>query len=292
MLKFGILCSGKLGFEVLKQIIPNYNVSFILTENNSKEIISLANKKNIPLFSGNPRKNDTGYEFIKNYNIDIIASINYLFLIDKKIIEHPRILSFNFHGSLLPKYRGRTPHVWAIINGEKETGVTAHLIDKECDTGDIIKQIVVPIENDDTGADILEKYSKLYYPLFKEVITLITTKNLKVIPQNNDLASFFGKRTPEDGEINWNWKSNKIRNWIRAQAEPYPGAFTYYYGKKIIIDKVSINNSIINEEDNAGEIISLNPLTIKTGNGSIDIESIRTENCTFEIGKMFGNEDR
>lgn len=292
MLKFGILCSGKLGFEVLKQIIPNYNVSFILTDNNSKEIISLANKKNIPLFSGNPRKNDTGYEFIKNYNIDIIASINYLFLIDKKIIEHPRILSFNFHGSLLPKYRGRTPHVWAIINGEKETGVTAHLIDKECDTGDIIKQIVVPIENDDTGADILEKYSKLYYPLFKEVITLITTKNLKVIPQNNDLASFFGKRTPEDGEINWNWKSNKIRNWIRAQAEPYPGAFTYYYGKKIIIDKVSINNSIINEEDNAGEIISLNPLTIKTGNGSIDIESIRTENCTFEIGKMFGNEDR
>jgi methionyl-tRNA formyltransferase len=100
---------------------------------------------------------------LKEHHIetDLILSINYLFLLDEEMISKLP-LAINIHGSLLPKYRGRTPHVWSIINGETKTGVTAHIIDADCDTGDIVKQIVVPIEKDDTGATILEKYEKIY----------------------------------------------------------------------------------------------------------------------------------
>ena len=81
---------------------------------------------------------------------------SYLFLIEKDIILHPRFLTFNIHGSLLPKYRGRAPHIWAIINNEKETGITAHVIDEKCDSGDIISQIKIKIEE-----ILVDKYLKI-----------------------------------------------------------------------------------------------------------------------------------
>ena len=127
MITLGVLCSGGLGFDTLVKIHKEYQIKFILTDEKSIEIIQFSKEQEIPLFIGNPR-NGTGYQFIKNISVDVITSINYLFLIANDIISHPEKLIFNIHGSLLPKYRGRTPHVWAIINGEKKTGITAHLI--------------------------------------------------------------------------------------------------------------------------------------------------------------------
>ncbi len=292
MLTIGVLCSGGLGLDTLSKIAEDYNIQFVLTDSNSTEIIEFVTKNNIPFYAGNPR-NGKGYSFIKKYKVDVIASINYLFLIEEDIINHSYLLSFNIHGSLLPKYRGRTPHVWAIINGENKAGITAHIIDSGCDTGKIIYQIEIPIEFNDTGANILEKYAKAYYPLVKKVLNDAEKNELKLIDQNEDEATFFGKRTPKDGEINWNWNKEKIRNWVRAQAYPYPGAFTFYSNNKIIIDKVSFSEkkTIINQLN--GEIIQLKPnVVVKTINGAINVDIIRTENCTFTLGNIFGNENR
>ena len=165
MITLGVLCSGGIGFDTLVKIHKEYQIKFILTDNKSIEIIQFSKEQEIPLFIGNPR-NGTGYQFIKNISVDVITSINYLFLIANDIISHPKKLIFNIHGSLLPKYRGRTPHVWAIINGEKKTGITAHLIDSGCDTGSIIEQIEIDIEHNDTGANTVRKiYESLYFPL-------------------------------------------------------------------------------------------------------------------------------
>src|SRR5690606_38202127 len=117
--------------------------------------------KFITLFIGNPR-NGRGHAFLKNYSFDVLLSVNYLYLIEEDLIKMPRRFAINLHGSLLPKYRGRTPHVWAIINGEKKTGVTAHLITKGCDEGPIVSQIQIPIEIQDTGNDILNKFKQKY----------------------------------------------------------------------------------------------------------------------------------
>jgi methionyl-tRNA formyltransferase len=292
MLILGVLCSGGLGFDTLLKIHKVYEIQFILTDKKSVDIIQFSKERNIPVFAGNPR-NGAGYKFIKDISVDVIVSINYLFLIEEDIFNHSNKITFNIHGSLLPKFRGRTPHVWAIIKGEKKTGITAHFINSGCDTGKIIAQIEIPIEENDTGGILLEKYAKEYFPLIENVLEKVESNQLTLTEQIEANASYFGKRTSVDGEINWTWNEETIRNWIRAQAHPYPGAFTFYEGQKIIIDKISIIDYKSNASIQAGEIVQVNSeIIVKTGKGFIKLDRIRTENCIFKVGKKFKNEDR
>ena len=281
-LSIGVLCSGNLGFKLLEQIFNKYGVKFVFTDTNSKQIKEFCTNEEIPCFIGNPR-NGKASNFIKNYTSDILISVNYLFIIEKDVIEMGRKLTFNVHGSLLPKYRGRTPHVWSIINGEKYTGITAHLIDEGCDTGDILSQIEIPIECNDTGNDVLLKFYENYLQLIDSVIELFKNGEFKPLKQDDRKATYFGKRTPEDGQINWNWQKQRIYNWIRAQANPYPGAFSYYDNQRIIIDEIEFSDFGYNNEMRNGEILNLSPLLIKTPNGVIEIKSIR-ESVKFKIG--------
>lgn len=233
-----VMVSGGLGLKALMHLVEGKDqVVCVFTDSGSHSIIELCDEHSIPCFKGNPR-NGKGKTFIEKYNVDVLASINYLFLIEKDLIEYPKGLAFNIHGSLLPKYRGRTPHVWAIINGETKTGITAHRIDADCDTGDIIHQVEVPIEQNDTGAVILKKFEELYIPMIDNVLDSFRKDSVTYRKQNDQEATFFGKRTPESGHIKWEWTQEQIRNWVRAQAFPYPGAFVWLNGQKITIDRV------------------------------------------------------
>lgn len=284
-MKIGVLVSGDLGLNLLKYLSCKNRIIFVMTDKSSLGIIEFCNEKNWPVFTGNPRKG-TSKNFLKRTEIDVLISVNYLFLIEEDLISLPKKFAFNIHGSLLPKYRGRTPHVWAIINNEKETGITAHLIEKGCDTGPIIEQVKVPIEADDTGHKILEKFKMLYPSLVDTVLEKITSNNLQPVPQEDFRATFFGKRTPADGEISWNWQKERICNWVRAQAYPYPGAYSHCNGEKVIIDEVEFTedgyfNDMIN-----GLILSTEPLKVKTPNGVIKIKKIRNKQFTFHEGEI------
>ena len=275
-MNLALFVSGGLGFKVLKHLMDSkHSIKCVFTDSNSKGIVETAKDNHLPIFTGNPR-NEVAHRFIDAYAIDIILSVNYLFLIEHSLFSKAR-LAVNIHGSLLPKYRGRTPHVWAIINNESKTGVTAHLIDDGCDTGDIVKQKEVIIENTDTGADVLAKFNKLYVPLADEIISDFERGSITLLAQNHENATFFGKRTPDDGRINWEWQKERIRNWIRAQAYPYPGAFTYSEGldEKIIIDEVVFSNKGFKETDQNGLIVSLDPVCVKTPNGVLELKNIR-----------------
>ena len=278
--KIALLVSGKLGFSLLIDLFEFTIISFVATDKNSKEIIDFAQLKNIPLFIGNPR-NGKLYHFINKEPCKILLSINYLFLIEKDVFN---LFSYpiNFHGSLLPKYRGRTPHVWAIINNETETGVTAHFIDEGCDTGEIILQKKIPILENDTGFAILEKYNEIYPIMVRDVIKLCESGNVEKTKQENSLSTIYGKRTPNDGKINWNWQKERIRNWVRAQAFPYPGAFTFINEKKIIIDAVSFSDIGFNNELPNGTILQVEPsLVIKTSNGAVKLDEVRNNQVAF-----------
>ena len=284
-MKLGILSSGNLGKDTLEKIILNFNVVFVLTDSNSQGILSLCEENKIPYFKGNPR-NSKGYDFIKKIEVDIIVSINYLFLIEKDIIQHSKQLTFNIHGSLLSKYRGRTPHVWSIINNEKETGITAHVIDEGCDTGDIISQIKIPINEIETGAEILNKFKLEYYNLILGIFKKLNSGKLELIKQDEQLATYFGKRTPEDGRINWNWQKDRIKNWVRAQAYPYPGAFSYVNNQKLIIDKVKDCSYGFRFDTENGTVLALTPnIVVKTTNGALEIKKSR-QKLTIEIGDI------
>jgi len=279
----GVLASGDLGRDTLQKIIFNFDIAFVLTDNNSQEIFKICKSNEIPFFKGNPRKG-LGYDFIKNKEVDVIVSVNYLFMVERDIINHPKKLIFNIHGSLLPKYRGRTPHVWAIINNEKETGITAHIIDEKCDAGDIIAQIKIPINKRDTGADILSKYKLEYYNLVAGVLEKLKKGKLELMKQDENLATYFGKRTAEDGKINWNWKKERIVNWIRAQAFPYPGAFSYVKDQKIVIDEVEEVILEVSDKIKSGIILAVIPnIIVNTSNGALELTRLR-EKLNVKIG--------
>ena len=284
-MRIGVLASGNLGYSVLKHLIAKNEVPFVMTDKNSKEIINLCKDYNYPVLIGNPRNGNSG-EFVQGKTIEVLISINYLFIIEEDLIKLPKKLAFNIHGSLLPKYRGRTPHIWAIINNEKEAGITAHIIDKGCDTGDIIEQITVPISFNDTGAMILEKYKQLYIPLIDSVLQKIEDDTIQLISQKNQNSTYFGKRSPNDGKIDWNWQKERIRNWIRAQAYPYPGAFSYYNNKKVIIDEIEFKDFGFSHVMTNGLVLSTNPLMIKTPNGVVEIKKIRDNQIAFEVDQI------
>ncbi|MFP8487467.1 methionyl-tRNA formyltransferase [Gracilimonas sp. Q87] len=278
-MRIGILASGGLGYKVLSDLIKQIEKPvFIASDSNSEYIIEFAKQNSVQLFTGNPRDGKL-VEFLKKYQIeaDLILSINYLFLLDEELIDS-LALAINVHGSILPKYRGRTPHVWSIINGEAQTGVTAHIIDTDCDTGDIVEQLVIPIEKDDTGATILKKYEKIYPELLLSVLEEIQSEQLKRVKQDDSKATYFGKRTPDDGLINWNWHKERIRNWVRAQAHPYPGAFSLLNGEKVIIDEVNYSDVGFSDTIKNGTILEIkeNPI-IKCPNGAIELTQVRNQ---------------
>lgn len=260
-----IYCAfGKLGFDCLKNLLENknYNIIYILThkENLEFSVDTLAEREKIPYSYVDLRKDERELMGILENNVDYLISINYRYIIPKKIFEKVKF-ALNIHGSLLPKYRGRTPHVWNIINGEKVTGITCHKIEKIVDTGDIIYQEKLEIKDNYTGNDLLEKMQERYPEILLKSLKKIEKGTLELKKQNEDEATYFGKRVPEMGYISFYSNYLSIYNFIRAQAFPYPGA--YYFlenGKKILIDEIEkvelsserINNAMI------GKIINEN----------------------------------
>lgn len=287
-IKFGILASGGLGYSCLVDIIKLNQVDFVFTDSKSETIIELCKINQISIYVGNPR-NDNAKLFIKKFNIDVILSINYLFIVTDFIYSHPTKYSINFHGSLLPKYRGRTPHIWAIINNEKEAGITAHLISDGCDEGDIIYQEKINIEDHVTGADLLSIYESRYSLVITEVITKIENNTIKPIAQDHSKATYFRKRTPDDGEINWNWQKERIRNWVRALSKPYPGAFSFINGQKIVINEIRFSEYGFSDTDLNGKIINTDQgLIVKVQNGAIEIIDFEIENkVIINVGDLF-----
>lgn len=284
-MKQGLLCSGMLGYSALEHLQKNRHVSFVCTDTASVDIQQFCEQHQMSVFTGNPR-NGRIDAFLEDKEIDLLLSVNYLFIIEPKLIRLPKILAFNIHGSLLPKYRGRTPHVWAIINGESETGITAHLIEEGVDTGDIILQKTIPITRDDTGASVLQKYHKAYIPLIEEVLTLIESGAMQLTKQDASKATYFGKRTPEDGQINWNWQKERIRNWVRAQAHPYPGAFTMIEGNKVVIDRIDFTDYGYHNHDPNGLIQSADPILVKTPNGVVELSQVREGKAYLRKGQI------
>jgi methionyl-tRNA formyltransferase len=272
-----LACSGLLGNKVLRYLYKKEKIYGVLTDKKSNEIINFCNKNKINCFTGNARQ-DVCFEFLKKYQNCILFSVNYLFLFDERTINLFEY-KFNIHGSLLPKYRGRTPHVWAIINNEKKTGITIHQIVLECDAGDIYYQKEVPIQYGDTGGSTLNKYFYHYPRLIVEFLQVLRMGKLISVKQNAWLATYFDKRISEDGRINWDWQRERIYNWVRALAPPYPGAFCYLDNSKVIIKEIRFSDHGFLPATKNGTIVDIqnNSFIVKTSNGCIEITDYTIE---------------
>ncbi len=144
------------------------------------------------------------------------------------------------HDSLLPAYAGFSPLIWALLNGEKEVGVTAHLMDAELDAGPIIAQRAVEVGPRDTATDLFHKTVDLIEPLVTESLEAIASGQARPVPQDRSKATFFHKRSIEDSRIDWSWPAEDIERLVRAQSDPYPNAFTYHRGERLRITRAFV----------------------------------------------------
>lgn len=243
-----------------------------------ESVYDFSMNKNIPVIRATG-KNEKTLEFVKKLKPDLLWITDYRYIIPQILIDLAPLGAVNIHPSLLPKYRGRAAINWAIINGEKEVGLSVHFVDNDVDTGDIIKQIRIPISDNEYIGDVLNKCYPFYYDITTNVIGLFKKGSVSGIPQIDRLPVFL-KRTSEDGKIDWDQSIDKIYNLIRAVSHPYPGAFTYFKGEKIFIWKAF---TIITENYNHlinGFIIekSENTFKIKCTDGIIEVTDYSFEN--------------
>ena len=171
---------------------------------------------------------------------DFLFSFYYRQMLRPPLLGIPRHGALNMHGSLLPKYRGRAPVNWAVINGETETGATLHYMVEKPDAGDIVARQAVPILPDDTALDVFNKVTAAAVQVLDRSLPGLLSGTAPRVAQNLSEGSYFGGRKPEDGRIDWRQPAAKIHNLVRGVAPPYPGAFAELGGKTLRILRTRI----------------------------------------------------
>ncbi|MYX01368.1 MULTISPECIES: methionyl-tRNA formyltransferase [unclassified Streptomyces] len=198
----------------------------------SDSVADLAEKHDVPVIIRN-RPDDELVDQLREVAPDIIVANNWRTWMPPEIFTLPVHGTLNIHDSLLPAYAGFSPLIWALINGEPEVGVTAHMMDEELDAGDIVVQRAVTVGPTDTATDLFHRTVDLIAPVTVEALGLIASGQREFAPQDRSKASFFHKRAEEDIRIDWNWPAEDLERLVRAQSAPYPAAFTYHRGRRI-----------------------------------------------------------
>jgi methionyl-tRNA formyltransferase len=204
---------------------------------------------------------------------DLLFSFYYRNMIRPEVLAIPRLGALNLHGSYLPKYRGRVPVNWAVINGETETGATLHHMVAKPDAGDIVDREQVPILFTDTAFDVFTKVTDAAVKVLARSYPLLAAGTAPRMPLNLAEGSYFGGRKPADGLIDWTKPAVAIYNLIRGVTHPYPGAFTYLDGNKVIIWRAWP----ITGNGEPGRIVSADPLLVGTGDGLLELRSLQVE---------------
>jgi methionyl-tRNA formyltransferase len=222
---------------------------------------------------------EEGLKFLSSFNADLFVVIAYGQILSSGILDIPGVFALNVHASLLPQYRGAAPINWAIINGEKSTGITTIKMVRKMDAGPIILQTQIEISPDDTILSLEERLAHQAAEVLSESIKAIESKHFDLTPQDEAKVSFAPKLKKEDGLISWNKKSAEIYNLIRGCLD-WPTAFTYYKGKRLKIYAAKIKDQISSIEQAApGEIVNISSeaITVTTGEGMLLIEKMQLE---------------
>lgn len=286
-MKIAVFAYHDIGYECLKTLIEwNEEIVGVVThEDNPDEeiwfrsVAKLARSHGLPVFTPvNPNTPDF-VNRIGGMEPDLILSFYYRRLLSKELLAIPRLGGINLHGSLLPRYRGRCPVNWVLINGESGTGVTLHYMVAEADAGDIIAQRAVAIEIEETALSLFHKLTAAATQLLRETYPLIKAGSAQRIPQDSRQATSFGGRRPEDGRISWESSSLAIHNLIRAVTHPYPGAFTSYGGRKLYLWGSTFNSRFSVENGGPpGRVESVEKgkgMVISTGRGRLLVTRVQ-----------------
>lgn len=276
-----VVCAyHNVGYRCLQELLAQgADVAAVFTHADSEteniwfdSVEKLARERAIPCILSDINQPDN-IGLLREIAPDYLFSFYYRTMIGNEILTLPKQGALNMHGSLLPRYRGRVPVNWVVINGETETGATLHHMVEKPDAGDIVDQEKVVIEFEDTSLDVFRKVTEASVRVISRSWPLLRDGKARRVPMDLSKGSYFGGRKPADGLIDWTMSAVRIYNLVRGVTHPYPGAFTFLDGKKVFLWKAWPQPG----RAEPGVIVSNRPMLVGTGDGLLEIRSLQVE---------------
>jgi methionyl-tRNA formyltransferase len=251
------------------------------------EVKRFARERGLDILQPDNLKDATFLRNLSSYKADLFVVVAFRIL-PEEVFTMPPKGSINLHGSLLPKYRGAAPINWAIINGEKETGLTTFFLRKSVDTGNIIKQTKTAIGPDETFAELHDRLAALGGELLIQTIDLIDAGNINPLLQDSSQATPAPKLNPEMGNIDWSKSAQQVHNLVRGLS-PRPGAYSFRNDKKILIQRTRpVDLDVVNCRP--GQVVQADPqkgIVVACGAGGIEILELKPQSGKAITGAEF-----
>lgn len=242
-------------------------------------------KYNIPVLQPKRIRNAESVEELKQYEADVYVVAAFGQILTQEILDIPEYGCINIHASLLPAYRGAAPIQWAILDGLKETGVTIMQMDAGIDTGDILMQEIIPIEDTDTGESLFDKLSELGAKAIVKALPMIERKELTPVKQDDSKSNYAKMLSKDMGRIDWTWDSDKIERYVRG-LNSWPSAYSYINGKQLKIWKseaaesnADVAGTVSSNAEVPGTVIAVDKksFTVACGSGALKITELQLE---------------
>ncbi len=262
------------------------------------DVKACALKHGFPVFQPERIKLPENVAYLKNYEADIYVVAAFGQILSQEILDIPKFGCVNIHASLLPKYRGAAHIQKALIDGEKTTGVTIMQMAAGMDTGDILLQREIPIDDNETGGGLFDKLSELGAELIVEALPKIERGELTPVPQDEELATKCGKLSKNMGKIDFNKNAVAIRNLVRG-LNPWPSAFTRHDGKMLKIwvadalddmqvKEISGNAEVLkNAVPGTVSFVTQEAIGVATGKGTLVLKEVQLEGKKRMLVKDF-----
>ncbi|MFU0870267.1 bifunctional UDP-4-amino-4-deoxy-L-arabinose formyltransferase/UDP-glucuronic acid oxidase ArnA [Kluyvera sichuanensis] len=278
---------GCTGIQAL--LDAGYDIEAIFThpdnagENNFfGSVARLAAEQGITVYAPEDVNHPLWVDRIRAMAPEVIFSFYYRNLLSDEILNLAPKGAFNLHGSLLPKYRGRAPLNWVLVNGEKETGVTLHRMTNRADAGDIVAQQTVAIADSDVALSLHRKLCAASQTLLGDALPKIRSGQTQERAQDDTQATYVGRRTPDDGRLTWEKPAQELHNLVRAVSDPWPGAFGYVGTNKFIVWKSRVRTDMVAAKP--GTVLSVAPLVVACGEGALEIVTGQSANGVYMQG--------
>jgi methionyl-tRNA formyltransferase len=216
---------------------------------------------------------------------DLVFVVGWSQLLRGELLATAREGVFGMHPTLLPRHRGRAPIPWAILSGLAKTGVTLfEIVDPTADSGPIVGQVEVTVAPDETAATLFDKLTDAHVELIRRHVPELLERRAPRIPQDDRRGSWWPKRTPADGIIDWATRAPYLYDWVRAQTRPYPGAFTYLGEDKVVV--WAARPVPFEGEAAAGTVVAEGPV-VACGEGALLLEEIDSAR-ELPVGTVLG----
>lgn len=251
----------------------------------------LARSSGLPTYTPTDPNTPEFVDLIRGLQPDLLFSFYYRHMLKAPLLGLPSQGCLNLHGSYLPQYRGRCPVNWVLVNGETHTGVTLHYMVEKPDAGDLVAQRMVPIAFEDTAATLYEKMTAAAGEMFAQVLPQLAAGTAPRVPQDHAQASYYGGRKPADGEFHWDWPALRTYNLVRAVTHPYPGAYTWLAGRRLLVWQcVPVENQLLDAPPGSVIAVQTEGIVVATGENQLLLQTVQLEGEAEMDGAAFAQQ--